>query len=49
MSLVTPSPLESLDAFYLEHRLRGELEGEVDEDHVWLACLTCDASIVKAV
>ena len=43
-----PSQLaERLDAFYLEHRLCGELDGGIDEDHVWLHCLTCAISIVQ--
>jgi hypothetical protein len=37
--------LEVLDAFYLEHRRCGELDGGVDEDCVWLACPTCRTSV----
>jgi hypothetical protein len=46
-----PYPVETLaadlDAFYLEHRLCGELDGGVDEDRVWLACVTCGAAMAK--
>jgi hypothetical protein len=42
-----PSVVEALDTFYLEHRRCGELEGGVDEDHIWLACSVCDAQSVQ--
>lgn len=32
------SLLTDLDAFYTEHRRCGELDGDVDEVMVWLAC-----------
>ena len=49
-----PSPLDALDAFYLEHRRCGELDGGVDEAqdsqaYGWFVCLTCDARIVKSL
>jgi hypothetical protein len=39
--------LEALDAFYLEHRLCGDLDGGVDEDGVWLMCFTCGMSMAQ--
>jgi len=47
------SDLESLDAFYLEHRLCGELDGGVEDGidgqaRVWLACERCGVRIVRA-
>lgn len=42
-----PSALEALDAFYLEHRRCGELDGGVDDGCVWLACPTCEISMVQ--
>jgi hypothetical protein len=42
--LAAPSLVQSLDAFYLEHRLCGELEGGVEEGPetglrvVWVEC-----------
>ena len=41
------SLLAALGAFYLEHRLCGDLDGGVDEDHVWLACDACSMTIVR--
>ena len=32
------SLLTELDAFYMEHRLCGELEAGVDEPVVWIDC-----------
>jgi hypothetical protein len=46
--------LESLDAFYLEHRLCDALDGDLEEDcgdgvaTVWLAC-SCGASVAREV
>jgi hypothetical protein len=37
------SLLDDLDAFSLEHRCCGDLDGGVDGDIVWFAC-TCGAS-----
>jgi hypothetical protein len=42
-----PSTLEALDAFYLEHRNCGELDGGVDEVVVWLACERCEVQMVR--
>jgi hypothetical protein len=39
------SPLEALDAFYLDHRLCGELDGGQQADSVWLACTACEVRI----
>ena len=38
--------LLDLDAFFLEHRLCGELEASVDEPAVWFAC-DCGARIAR--
>jgi hypothetical protein len=38
------SLLTELDAFSLEHRYCGDLDGGVDEDIVWMAC-DCGAGI----
>jgi hypothetical protein len=35
--------LDDLDAFYLEHRRSGELDGEIEDGRVWLACQSCGA------
>jgi len=40
-----PSDLESLDAFYREHRLCGHLDGGQQANRVWLACTQCEARI----
>ena len=40
--------LAALDAFYLEHRLCGELDSGVEGDRVWMTC-TCGAVIVRAL
>ena len=45
MSPSQPSALESLDAFYLEHRLCGELDGGQEADRAWLACSACEVRI----
>jgi len=39
-----PKLLAALDAFLQEHRHCGELNGDVDSEHVWMAC-DCGASI----
>lgn len=39
------SLLESLDAFYLEHRMCGELDGGQEVNRVWLACSACEVRI----
>jgi hypothetical protein len=45
MSLPQPSGLQSLDAFYLEHRLCYHLDGGQQADRVWLACAACEVRI----
>jgi len=40
--------LSELDAFYLEHRRCGELEGAVEEITVWLRC-SCSAQLVRQI
>jgi hypothetical protein len=42
------SLLTELDAFYTEHRRCGELDGDVDEVMVWLAC-DCGAPATPSV
>jgi hypothetical protein len=47
-----PSELESLYAFYLEHRLCGELDGgfgdnDTGEARTWMDCPTCEVRIVR--
>jgi hypothetical protein len=39
-----PELLAALDAFVQEHRRRGELDGGVDSECVWMAC-DCGAGI----
>jgi hypothetical protein len=43
-----PELLAALDAFVLEHRRCGELDGGVDGERLWMAC-DCGAAIVGAV
>jgi hypothetical protein len=52
VNLPQPSALESLDAFYLEHRLCDHLDGGTFDgahgkqaDRVWLACTACEVRI----
>jgi hypothetical protein len=40
--------LAALDAFYLEHRKCGELNGDVEGDIVWMTC-PCGAVVVRAM
>ncbi len=40
--------LGALDAFYQEHRLCGDLEGDVETDRVWMAC-TCGTGITRNI
>jgi hypothetical protein len=42
------SLLRDLDAFYLEHRRCGELDGGVEGECVWLTC-ACGALLVREV
>ena len=39
---------DDLDAFYLEHRRCGELDGGVDRERVWMAC-DCGAGIAHPI
>ena len=41
--------LLDFDAFFLEHRLCGDLDGDATDERVWLARLACDARIVREV
>jgi hypothetical protein len=43
--LPQPSALESLDAFYLGHRLCDHLDGGQQVNRVWLACTACEVRI----
>ena len=45
MSPSQPSALESLDAFYLEHRLCDHLDGGQQVNRVCLACTACEVRI----
>jgi len=38
--------LDDLDAFYLEHRRCGELDGGAEGEHVWMAC-ECGAALAR--
>lgn len=40
--------LDDLDAFYLEHRRCGELDGGVEGDRVWITC-ECGAGMARRV
>ena len=40
------SLLTDLDAFYLDHRLCGELDGDLDGRIIWFAC-DCGASMAR--
>jgi len=40
--------LAALNAFYLEHRRCGDLDGGVEGDRVWMTC-TCRAALVRVV
>jgi len=39
---------DDLDAFYLEHRRCGDLDGGVDGDQVWMACDCGPASRIRS-
>ncbi len=43
-----PDLLSALDAFLQEHRRCGDLDGGVEDGHVWMAC-DCGAAIVQLV
>ena len=51
-SCYTPAPmpdlLAALDAFVQEHRRCGDLDGRVEDGHVWMAC-DCGAAIVHRI
>jgi hypothetical protein len=40
---------ESLDAFYLEHRRCGDLDGGVHGDVVLLACEACGVQLARPI
>jgi hypothetical protein len=40
---------DALDAFFLEHRRCGELDGGVEDGRVWMMCDGCGACIVRLV
>jgi hypothetical protein len=37
------------DAFFLEHRLCGDLDGDATDERAWMACSACDARIERLV
>jgi hypothetical protein len=41
--------LLDLDAFFLEHRLCGDLDGDGTGERAWLACSACGARIERSV
>jgi len=41
--------LLDLDAFFLEHRLCGDLDGGMSKERAWLTCTACGARIVRQV
>ena len=41
--------LVDFDAFFLEHRLCGDLSGGMDDERVSLACVACGARVERAV
>src|SRR5215470_3703490 len=41
--------LLDFDAFFLEHRRCGDLDGGVSSERVWLACVACGARIERPV
>jgi hypothetical protein len=41
--------LLDLDAFYLEHRLCGDLDGDGTAERAWLSCVACGARIERPV
>jgi hypothetical protein len=44
-----PALPESIDAFYLEHRRCGDLDGGVKDDRVWMACESCDVQLARSI
>ena len=41
--------LLDFDAFFLEHRLCGDLNDGTDDERAWLACVACGARIERPV
>ena len=41
--------LLDFDAFFLEHRPCGDLDGGASNEHAWLACGACGARIERPV
>jgi len=41
--------LLDFDAFFLEHRLCGDLDGDGSSERAWLACIACGARIERPV
>lgn len=41
--------LLDFDAFFLEHRRCGDLDGGTSTERAWLACRKCGARIVRPV
>jgi hypothetical protein len=41
--------LLDFDAFFLEHRLCGDLDGGATDERAWLACVACGARIERPV
>jgi len=39
--------LLDLDAFYLEHRLCSDLDGDATDERAWMACRACGARSVE--
>jgi hypothetical protein len=48
-SVVITRVLLDLDAFFLEHRCCGELDGGETDERAWLACLVWGARIERLV
>ena len=48
-SAVSDRLLLDFDAFFLEHRLCGDLNGDTDDERVWMACGACGARIERPV
>jgi hypothetical protein len=46
---VSERRLLDFDAFFLEHRLCGDLSGGADDERVWMACGACNARIERTV
>jgi hypothetical protein len=44
---VTDRLLLDFDAFFLEHRLCGDLDGDASDERAWSACSACGARIVR--